>query len=232
MPPSGPASSPDRLVRDIVQGLYEGTYVAGQRLVEPDLMRRYGVSRSTVREALKRLAAEGVVTVNPYKGAQIRHLSRKEANDLLVVMEMTVGLIARLAAQNIGMPNAADHFRDCYEQLASYEKERDSYDLVRARNRFYRAMTRTAGNAELERLLFGFQVHLVRSILRQPRKERFQDYHGMAKAILEGDREAAERAGRDHIRHIVATLAQAPDDAFAPSDPGSAPSFHPEDASL
>ena len=49
-------SSSDQIVRDVVRGLYEGRFVAGQRLVEPDLMRLYGVSRGTVREALKRFS--------------------------------------------------------------------------------------------------------------------------------------------------------------------------------
>ena len=49
-------------MRDVVRGLYEGRYVAGQRLAEPDLMRSYGVARSTVREAIKRLVAEGVLS--------------------------------------------------------------------------------------------------------------------------------------------------------------------------
>ena len=61
-------SSSDLIVRDVVRGLYEGRYVAGQRLAEPDLMRSYGVARSTVREAIKRLVAEGVLEFAPVPG--------------------------------------------------------------------------------------------------------------------------------------------------------------------
>ena len=49
------ASAAENIVRDILKGLYEGRYVSGQRLAEPDLIARYGVSRSTVREAIKPL---------------------------------------------------------------------------------------------------------------------------------------------------------------------------------
>jgi len=212
---AAPVSSSDRLVREIVRGLYEGSFVAGQRLVETDLMRRFSIGRSSVREGLKRLAAEGIVTVHPFRGAQIRHLTRKEAGDILVIMEMTVGLAARLAAAHIGTAGAADQFRDAYDQLSRYSREQDSFDLVRARNRFYRAMTRVGDNGELERLLFGFQIHLVRPLLRQPHEERFEDYRRIAEAVLSGDGAAAEAAGRAHIRNITVMMANVPDEAFA-----------------
>jgi DNA-binding GntR family transcriptional regulator len=222
-------SSSGQVVRDIVRGLYEGRYVAGQRLVEPDLMRRYQVGRSTVREALSRLAAEGVATLNPFRGAQIRQLSRREAGNILVILEVTVGLAARLAAENIKAPGASAHFRACYDELTAFASERESFELVRARNRFYRAMTRVGRNPDLQRLLFGFQVHLIRSTFSQPHEERFADYRRMADAILAQDAKAAEKAGRDHIRRIALALAKAPDEAFALAGDEDTLSFNLED---
>jgi DNA-binding GntR family transcriptional regulator len=208
-------SSSDRLFREVVRGLHEGTFVAGQRLVESDLMRRFSLGRSSVREGLKRLAAEGLVTVHPFRGAQIRHLTRKEAEDVLVVLEMTLGLAARLAAAGIGISGAASQFRSAYDQLSRFSGERDSYDLVRARNRFYRVMTQIGGNREVERLLFGLQINLLRPLLRQSQEQRFKDYHRLADAILSGDQDAAEAAGRAHIRNIRAVMADAPSGTFA-----------------
>src|SRR5690606_34452751 len=54
-------SSPDGVFNEILNGLYDGRYVPGQKLIESDLTDRFKVSRGSVREALKRLAAEGVV---------------------------------------------------------------------------------------------------------------------------------------------------------------------------
>ena len=82
---SHPPSSPELIFREIVQGLYNGTYVPGQRLVEVDLTQRWGVSRGTVREALNRLAAEGIVVLNRHRGAAIRVLNRAEMQDILAV---------------------------------------------------------------------------------------------------------------------------------------------------
>lgn len=210
-------SSSDQIVEDVVRGLYEGRFVAGQRLVEPDLMRLYGVSRGTVREALKRLAAEGVVSTTAFRGAQIRHLSRAEARDILQLLEVTVGLAARLAAQGIAAPGARDTFVAAYENLASFAGREDSFDLVQARNRFYRAITRAGGNGALGRMIAGFHVHLIRTHLRPSAQERFADYRAMAEAILAGDGEHAEAAARRHMRHVLTALDSAPDTIFAPA---------------
>lgn len=208
-------SSSDQIVRDVVRGLYEGRFVAGQRLVEPDLMRLYSVSRGTVREALKRLAAEGVVNLATFRGAQIRHLSRAEARDILELLEVTIGLAARLAARNLMKSGTRSGFLAAYETLASFAERHDSFDLVRARNCFYRAMTRTGGNHALGPLITGFNVHLIRTHLRRPAQERFADYGAITEAILSGDEEGAEAAARRHIRHAINALDETPDSVFA-----------------
>ena len=66
------ASLPRVVFEGIVRGLYEGRYVAGQRLVEADIVQTFGVSCGSVREALNRLAAEGTVVLEPHRGARIR----------------------------------------------------------------------------------------------------------------------------------------------------------------
>jgi len=212
-------SSSDRIVRDIKQGMYEGRFVAGQRLAEPDLMRLYEVGRSTVREALQRLAAEGVVTVTAHRGAQVRHLSRAEARDLLQLLEVTIGLAARLAALRIREPGMREQFIKAYEGLAAFAGREDSYDLVRARNRFYHAMNRVGGNGLLGTLIDGFNVHLIRTYLRRPSQERFADYRAMADAILAGDGGRAEIVARRHLRNVMTALDEAPDSIFAPGAP-------------
>ncbi|MGD9916313.1 MAG: GntR family transcriptional regulator [Rhizobiaceae bacterium] len=221
-------SSSDHLVRDIVRGLYEGRFVAGQRLIEPDLMRLYNVSRSTVREAIKQLTAEGAVTQTAFRGAQVRHLSRQDARDVLQLLEVTIGLAARLAAENINKDGMREPFLQAYETLTGFAEAADSFELVRARNRFYRAMARTGGNRELERLLPSFSVHLIRTHLKMPRRDRFADYRAMAEAILAGNPAAAEKAGRQHMQRTLDALDDAPDSIFAPAAPRQT-SFEDED---
>ena len=97
-------SSPHKVYSGVLQGLYEGFFVPGQRLVEADLARMYQVSRNSVREALSRLAAERVILLSPHRGAQIRlsmtpfvELMAEESPDALVLVQSPTPESRRLA---------------------------------------------------------------------------------------------------------------------------------------
>ncbi|MCW1931928.1 GntR family transcriptional regulator [Pararhodobacter zhoushanensis] len=205
-------SGPEALVRDVLQGLAEGRFVPGQRLAEPDLMARYGMGRSTVREGLGRLAASGIVVQAPHRGAQIRLLSRRAAQDVLRVTDLLLGLAARQAAEAVAAGAdpapliAAAHDYDAAEPG----------DRARVRARYYRALTTLAGNAELDRLLPLLQVHLIRAQLRLNRPPGRGARTALVAAVAAGQPETAELAARSHIRALVAALPDLPDSAFAP----------------
>lgn len=222
-------SSSDQVVRDIIHGIYEGRFVAGQRLVEPDLVALYGVSRGTIREALKRLAAEGVVTQTAYRGVHIRKLSRADARDVLQLLEVIIGLAARLAAENLDTLKMRARFTDAYESLIGFSDAPDSFDFVRARNRFYRIMALAGNNRELARLLPSFHVHLLRAHLKPLNERRFADYRAIADAILAGNARSAEAAGRRHIKRVIAELETLPASIFAPESAGTQPSLEHEE---
>ena len=111
-------TSPDRVVDAIIRGIRAGVYVPGQRLIEADLTRDYQVSRGPVREALKRLAAEGVLTLTRHRGAYVRALSREEVRDSLMVLEALVGLMANLAAKRIAETDNAARMREAFERCS------------------------------------------------------------------------------------------------------------------
>lgn len=208
-PPRPPLPEPDQIVRDILHGLADGRYAPGQRLAEPDLMRRYGVARSTVREALRRLVAEGVAATAPHRGAHLRQFTRREAADILRVLERLLGLAARQAAEAAaaGADTAA---------FAAAGAAWTGDDDARARRRFYRALTDLAGNRDLARLMSSMQVHLIRAQLRPVRPGGAGDTRAMARAVLAGRPDRAEAAAARHVRRLIDALPALPDSAFAP----------------
>lgn len=193
-----------------MQGLYNGTYVPGQRLVEVDLTQRWGVSRGTVREALNRLAAEGIVVLNRHRGAAIRVLDHSEMQDILAVLEMMIGMAARLAAQRIDEGANRARFAESFESLLTFRSRPDSFELLRARNRFYRTLSGVGGNRELQALMSRMHVHLLRVQLRALHAglvtERFDDYVRIGDAVLAGHARRAELAGRRHVRAMSEVL--------------------------
>jgi len=206
-------SSSDRIVKSILKGLYEGRFVAGQRLVEPDLVSQYEVSRSTVREAIKRLAAMGVVEASLNRGARIRQLSKDEARNVLRIIEVIVGLAARLAAENIADPEGRALVEQALADLIAASKQADRYEFVRQRNRFNRTLARVSKNPELEHLLANMQVHLVRNRLVMQPEDRARSYAAIGAAVLAGDAEAAERNARAHVRRVIDML----DEVYVPA---------------
>ena len=210
-------SSSERIVRDILHGLYDGRYVAGQRLVEPDLVARYSVSRSTVREAIKRLAAQGVVEAHHNRGARIRQLSKEEARNILCISEVIVGLAARMAAANIDEPGSREEMQKVVDRITHATRQSDKIDFLRARNRFHRTMANISRNPELEQIITNLQVHLVRNRLVMQPEEREASYIAIGKAILAGDVEAAESNARKHVRRMIELV----DEAYEPPLIGS-----------
>lgn len=205
-------STPDMIVREVVQGLYKGSYVPGQRLVEADLTKRWNVSRGTVREALNRLSAEGVVTLSRHRGAAIRILDRDEIRDTLDVLEVLIGMAARLAAKAIGEPGNRTRFAERFDTLQAFRGQAASFELVRARNRFYRTLASIGGNRQLQDMLGRMHVHLVRVQLHAMHDnlvtDRFDDYARLGAAVLAGDARRAELAARRHVRNTGAVLHQ------------------------
>ncbi|MGI4799996.1 MAG: GntR family transcriptional regulator [Janthinobacterium lividum] len=205
-------SSPDMIFREIVQGLYKGSYVPGQRLVEADLTTKWNVSRGTVREALNRLSAEGIVTLSRHRGAAIRVLDATEMRDILDVLELMIGMAARLAAKRIDENDNRDRFKEAFDTLMGFRDHAASFDLIRARNRFYRTLAAIGSNRELQDILGRMHVHLVRVQLQALQDnlvtERFDDYSRVGQAVLAGDARRAELTARQHVRNTGALLNQ------------------------
>ncbi|MBA86215.1 GntR family transcriptional regulator [Thalassobius sp. S69A] len=198
--PQRQLSSSDALARDIVRGLYEGRFSAGQRLVEPDLMARYAVSRSTVREAIKKLTAQGIAESHLNRGARIRELTRTDAENILLIIEQLIGLAARQAAEHIDAPGNRALFQEVYTPLLAPPQDLGRFEYARLRNRFHRTMARIGGNRELADILSSMNAHMLGHKLDVPRAERQASYQRIITAILNKDSETAETQARAHVR--------------------------------
>ena len=211
--------SPGVVYRGIVDGLYRGRYVPGHRLVEADLTRDFEVGRGSVREALSRLAAEGLVTMNLHRSAIIRSLSRAEARDLVSLLEVLNGFAARLAAERIEVGSNRKLIDDAHATLDDTEVQRDFLRFARARNMFYRTMVAVGGNHELARIMPRTNVDLLRVQFRAyqtvDESVRIEDYRAIHAAITEGAGRKAETAAKTHIRRLGDAIDRLPDGAFA-----------------
>lgn len=213
--------SSSEYVRDyVINAIRHARYSPGQRLAESDLTHRLKVSRGPVREALKHLAAEGLIELNKNKGAYIHLISRKEMNDLMEVLKRITSFASGLAAQNISSGDNRRIFTDAFKQL---EKVFDNggFEFINARDYFYETLIILSHNNELHRFTPAARIHLLR-IQVQPymkmadRTALINEYKQIYKTVLDGDSKAAEQATYRHLDNQQKRFNTAPDEAFAP----------------
>jgi DNA-binding GntR family transcriptional regulator len=182
-----------------------GDFAPGQHLFQEQLSERLGVSRTPLREALRKLEEEGLVVLSRGRGVEVRTLDLWEAVELYEVREMLDGLAARLCAQRSSPEERAALravHRDMQRGLAAW----DPHDWLLHNLAFHEGVVRAARNRALSQSL-----NLVRisaqtfypTILLQPDRARvaWEEHGAVLRAIEAGDPQMAEAAAR---RHIVA----------------------------
>jgi len=199
--------------RKVLEDIYAYRYLPGQRLVEADLTRRFGVGRGSVREAINRLAAEGVIKLERHKGATVSGATKEEIIQGLVVVEALVPLAAKLASENIDQMDMRGQTLELCRHLEGMEKILSGFELAVERNRFYRTLLAASGNVELSRLLRQLNVHFMRIQLaeRRPQSEVVDDYVKILRNILDGNARGARQAALNHVRMHIKAAKSLPD---------------------
>lgn len=192
-----------RMRREIV----EGQIPPGSKMNEPELARRYGISRGPLREAMRRLESSSLVVRRPNVGARVIDLSIAQLLDLYYLRESLEGLASRLAAERMSATEVEElralialHERQVAQDhgLAYYQSEGDLD--------FHFCIVRGSHNARLQDLLGNDLYHLVRMYRCQfgmvgPRAPTALREHGqIVEAIAGRDGELAEILMRRHIR--------------------------------
>ena len=188
----------------IRQGIITGRFAPGQRLVIRDLEEEIGYSRSTLREAFRRLAAERLVSLVPNRGVAVQRLAPREMADLFEIRELLEGHAARRAAERIDEGDHRRRFRTMWEKVRRGDPaERAAF--IEDNQSFHGTIVELAGNSRLPEMLNQLQIPILmfqwRSFMTREETEQSQAEHEtIAKAILDGRPEQAEAAMRKHVR--------------------------------
>ena len=209
------ATAVEAVIAAIVDGVKEGRYAPGQRLVEADLTKELGVSRGPLREALGRLAAEGVLEIEPYRGAVVRRLTDDDLDDLFQVREVLEGEAARLAAQHVDDGDNRARVEAAMRTAEELRTRGDVAAYIDENTRFHDLVLEMSGSRLLGRLVPSLQVHAFRLLFRQLLMDRdameqsIAEHDDIARALLAGDARGAERAMRRHVRRSRAQALRA-----------------------
>lgn len=200
----------DRIRNALSDAIAAGELAAGTALDEQLLADRYGASRTPVREALRQLAASGLVEIRPRRGVVVAQLTPQRIADMFEASAEIEALCARLAAYRM-TPMERGALMDLHEESAAAVAagDVDAYDRL---NRFFHeALYAGTHNSFLAEQALALRERLAafrRTQLRQgDRIHRSRDEHGeILTALAEGDGESAGRRMRAHMLRAAAAL--------------------------
>jgi len=132
--------------------IYQNELKPGDAIDEMALCKRYGISRTPLREALKVLSSEGLIQLVPRKGSFVRNMDIAELNELFPVMAVLEGLCAREAVENC---SDADLVRldDMHATLEMFAESGDIDEYYEKNFEFHQAIQDLSGNRTLQRII-------------------------------------------------------------------------------
>lgn len=140
--------SADTIKTEIEEAILLGQFANGERLDEIRLSSKHQVSRTPIREALRMLAASGLVELIPNRGAFVRFPDIREIVEMFEVMAELESMAARLAATRINAADLARLQKAC-DDCATAEAANDSAEYYRANERFHHLIYEASGNTFL-----------------------------------------------------------------------------------
>jgi DNA-binding GntR family transcriptional regulator len=210
--------SPAHRAAAFIRGaILEARFAPGQRLVESELSSLTGLGRGPVREALRLLAAEGLVAIERNKGAVVARASKAMMTEVFEVRELLAGLAARRAALRAATSPHLESIERALDEESLRNVDDSGLILMEANEHLHQLVVDAAESPVIERVLVQMQLPELRSIffrLMSPTIWRHsrEDHIGILNTILKGDGEAAEQRMRAHVRRTAALFADLPDE--------------------
>ncbi|MCY1672992.1 GntR family transcriptional regulator [Novosphingobium sp. SL115] len=219
-PATGPRGPSAVQIADWVrQRIRTGRFVPGQRLVEVDIIRQMGASRSRVREALKRLEGEGLVLIEEFRGASVRSSSMAEVRQIYRARMALEGMAAHDFTLDADQTTRA-RLVALQDELDTCVRENAPERFGRLNTEWHRLIVEGSGNAviaeHLQRLNVPIHRLLFESFYDEERlRTANADHQAMVALIMAGDAEGAEKAMRSHIAEGFKTLARIEDEFYS-----------------
>lgn len=199
------SGSADRVYEWLKGRIVGGSFDGGQRLPEDMIAADLGLSRTPVRDALRRLQAEGLIEITPNSGARVAQWTQESLAELAHQRALLEGYAAELAAQKITAEGLEQLDRQCDEMAAVISvREVDVEALSRSNLGFHRGVAVAAGNlrllASVEALWSFSLVAQKYSLFTRERLDRSLAHHReITAALRDGDRDWARSLMQAHI---------------------------------
>lgn len=195
-------------LRDVVfntlrRAILKGELEPGERLMEIALANKLGVSRTPIREAIRKLELEGLVVMIPRKGAEVARITEKDLRDVLEVRTSLEKLAIELACDRITEEDVVDLKQACKAFEESFGKD-DLTTIAEKDVAFHDIIFRATKNARLIQILNNLREQMYRYRLEylkdtQSHSRLVDEHQRIVSAIIEKNKEEAVRLIQEHI---------------------------------
>lgn len=200
----------DVVVESIRQAIISGQFPPGMRLMELQLAEEMGVSRTPVREAIRKMELEGLVVMIPRRGAYVADISIKDINEVYEVRTALDVLSAGLAAERIDKSEIQE-MRELLAEEAALVEARDYPKIIDNDTAFHDVIYRASGNTRCMNIISNLREQITairgRSMPYPGRVEiMLKEHRAIFGAIAAGKVEKAQEAVRTHMENAEQTL--------------------------
>ena len=195
-------------LRDVVfntlrQGILTGELKPGERLMEIHLANKLGVSRTPIREAIRKLELEGLVTMIPRRGAEVAQITEKSLRDVLEVRRALDALSVELACDRINDEELAALGKAC-ESFEKAVSTGDPKKIAQADVEFHNIIVKAAGNTRLVQLINNLSEQMYRYRFEyikdtSQHQNLIEEHRIIYQSIVNKQEGTAAQAARTHI---------------------------------
>jgi DNA-binding GntR family transcriptional regulator len=193
-----------RITKEIEETILSGQLKPRERLIEMDLISQFGVSRTVIREALKRLEGKGLIRTTPYRGAVVADLTIEEIEEIYFVRAELEKIAARLVIKHI-TPKEVQHLKRLSREVERHLREK-SHQMIEVDSEFHRMIFKACRNRYLYDMIdfLRTKAHIVRfnawSLLHRI-EESIVEHREMIKAIEERNLSQFEKLIVKHLTY-------------------------------
>ena len=195
-------------LRDVVfntlrQAILRGEMEPGERLMEIQLAQKLGVSRTPIREAIRKLELEGLVIMIPRKGAEVAHITEKDMKDVLEVRSTLEELVVELAIKNV-TDEKIEELKCANKVFESAIVSKDAVNIVEADVKFHDILYSMTNNARLIQIINSLREQMYRYRLEYVKDARthsiiISEHNDIIKQIRDKNVPVAKTVIHQHI---------------------------------
>jgi DNA-binding GntR family transcriptional regulator len=199
------------VVFDVLRGaIANGTLRPGERLMENQLAEELRVSRTPVREAIRKLEQEGFVVMVPRRGTYVADISVRDINEVFEIRTALEALAASLAAERI-TDSDLEKLEELLVEIGGFIKQGDTDKLIEADSQFHDILYNSTNNKTLATIIGNLRekITVFRAIAYAypgRAKRSFEEHRLLVNALARRDSESAQQVARKHMENAEQTL--------------------------